>query len=330
MSSLSDIWDGLRLPASGGLSARLHPDSHDVWLALDDRRRRHLLLRVTGSDTGQVLMSTNGLRASVDWLSVEGEPSDAWADIVCLEPALNDTFDVVANDLASEAREADSLPLEAVRRTLRTWQWFWSVDASGLSNEAALGLFGELWFMSRWAVFPDVIDVWTGPAGTRHDFVSRAVSVEVKTSRVRGDGPLRHRVANLDQLDDPETGHLLLFSLAVAEDVNAANTLPALISHLRGRVRERPELLAALDRGLAHAGWTPAASIRHGHRWRILSEELYRVDHGFPRLTRGSFPHGLPVGVDMVTYTVDLAACAPFRTATAREEAAIDLSELKP
>lgn len=330
MTDLSTIWNALRVPAANGLSARLHPDSHDVWLAVDDRRRRHLLLRVSGADTGQVLMSTNGLRASTDWLSVEGEPSDVWADLVCLDPALNNTFEIVANDLASEARDMESLPLDAVRRTLRTWQWFWSVDASDLSSEGALGLFGELWFMSRWARFPDVIDTWTGPVGTRHDFVSRRISVEVKTSRVRADGPMRHRVANLDQLDDPETGHLLLFSLAVAEDANASNSLPGLIDHVRSRVRTQPERLATLDRGLSHAGWTPAAGVRHRQRWRITSEELYRVQSGFPRLTRASFPDGLPVGVDMVTYSIDLAACAAFRIATTPGEATNDLLELTP
>lgn len=328
MTEPGAVWTSLRRPPAG-LSARLHPQSSDVWLALDHEGRRHLLVRASEAQPGETLASTRGLSATTETLAVEGQDEDVWADIVCLDPALNDTFVAVADNLTEEARLHRGDLVEAVRRTLRTWQWFWGVDPNALSAESALGLFGELWFLDRWAPFPQAIDTWLGPTGHRHDFVSPGTSVEVKATRIRNDGTALHRVANLDQLADPETGELYLFSLQAIQDPNAMNTLPSLINRVRGRLSSRPELLGVLDQRLGQAGWSPANADRHTQTYRIVAEELYRVGEGFPRLVRETFTAGIPVGVDNITYTLDLAACSVWRVATLPAQAEETLSGLR-
>jgi len=219
--------------------------------------------------------------------------------------------------------------VEAVRRTLRTWQWFWGIDPNALSADSALGLFGELWFLDRWAPFPAAIDTWLGPTGHRHDFVSRETSVEVKATRTRTDGTAVHRIANLDQLAAPETGDLYLFSLQAAQDPNAMNALPALVTRIRNRLESRPDLLGDLDQRLGQAGWSPVNSDRHSQTFRIVAEELYIVGEGFPRLVRETFAEGIPTGVDSITYTLDLAACGPWRIATRPSQAEAVLGALR-
>jgi hypothetical protein len=261
---------------------------------------------------------------------VEAEPPDVWADVLCTNTGWNEAFAVVADDLVAETRLQPNDMMDAVRRTLRKWQWFWGIDASGLSTDGALGLFGELWFIDRWAPFPAVLATWLGPTGSRHDFVSPAVSVEVKATRIRSDGPVRHRITSLDQLDDPESGVLFLFSLSVVPDPIASNSLPVLIARLRARLDSETELLELLDRRLAAAGWTPAAAERHAQPFRVTAEELYAVRPDFPRLVRASFPVGLPVGVDQLTYTVDLAACQAFRVARQPADGESLVEDLRP
>ncbi|MDZ7578429.1 MAG: PD-(D/E)XK motif protein [Candidatus Nanopelagicales bacterium] len=329
MSSPDDIWNALHEPTSA-LSARLHSESQGVWLGIDADRRRHLLVRVPGEPAGQELLRTRGLAATMEELRVEEEAEDTWVDIVCLDPALNGTFGTVADDLVAEMRHDSGDALNAVKRTLRKWKWFWSVDSSGLSAEGALGLFGELWFLDRWAPFPEAVEVWLGPTGSRHDYVSRTVSVEVKATRARSDGPVRHRITSLEQMDDPETGVLFLFSLSVTPDANAANSLPELIETVRRRLRGKVDLLSVVDQRLSEAGWTPAAAKRHSQPMRIIREELYQVGEGFPRLTHRSFPSGLPVGIDQVLYTLDLMACEPYRVATRTHDASEILRALRP
>jgi hypothetical protein len=314
MPEPDSIWSSLTQPNTG-LRARHHPTCPDVWLALDSTGHRHLLVRAVNGDTGETLLTTRGLRAALDRLSFEDEREGVWADITCLEPALNDTFVAVADDLANEILHSDGDLLAAVRRTLRTWQWFWGIDPNRLSTEAEIGLFGELWFLERWAPFPDAIETWLGPTGHRHDFSAPRLSVEVKATRTTTDGPARHRIANLDQLDAPETGRLLLFSLQVVADPNAANTLPVLVERINRRLQSRADLLGVLNQRLAQVGWTPAAVTQHPQRWRIVAEELYTVSESFPRLTRATFATGIPAGIDEIGYTLDLAACAPWRAA---------------
>ncbi len=328
MSDPAETWAGLTRPIDN-LTARLYPGSSNVWLALDSEGRRHLIVRASAAEPNQTLMATRGLRAMTALLAIEHEIECVWADIVCLDPALNDTFIAVANDLAETVGASLSDPLDAVRRTLRKWQWFWGVDPILLSGERALGLFGELWFIDRWAPFPDVLDRWLGPAGYRHDFIAVDVSVEVKATRVQSDGAVRHRIANLDQLSPPETGSLYLFSLQAVADPNAGNTLPGLVARLRSRLAHDPELINLLDQRLGQAGWSPAQSDRHLQPYRIVSEELYRVDDGFPRLTRESFAGGIPAGVDDIGYSIALAACSSWRVAVQPAQATDLLAALK-
>jgi hypothetical protein len=328
MTEPGAVWTSLRRPPIG-LSARLHPESSDVWLALDSEGRRHLLVRAPDAELGQTLAETRGLRATTETLAIEGQDQDIWTDIVCLDPALNDTFVAVADNLAEEARLHPGDPVEAVRRTLRTWQWFWGVDPNALSVDSALGLFGELWFLDRWAPFPEAIDTWLGPTGHRHDFVSRETSVEVKATRTRTDGTAVHRIANLDQLAEPEAGDLYLFSLQAVHDPNAMNTLPGLITRIRNRLGSQADRLGVLDQRLGQAGWSPANADRHAQAYRIVAEELYRVGDGFPRLVRETFAAGIPIGVDGIRYTLDLAACAPWRIATLPPQAEEILAGLR-
>ena len=187
MSEAAGVWSGIRPPVEG-LSAKLHPRGGGVWLALDPQGRRHLLVRADQTDAGETLMTTRGLRAATELLSVEQEPLAVWADIACLDPVLNDMFLTVADDLAEEVAQHPGDPLEAVRRILSTWRWFWGVDPTALSTESAVGLFGELWFLDRWAPFPSALQCWVGPTGYRHDFTAAAVSVEVKATRLASDG----------------------------------------------------------------------------------------------------------------------------------------------
>ncbi len=168
---------------------------------------------------------------------------------------------------------------------------------------------------------PGALRHWTGPSRDRHDIVTAQVSIEIKGTRVRSDGPARHRITHLDQLAEPETGDLLLFSLQVSPDQLAANSLSGLIERLQQRLRGDGAAAARLDNLLRQAGWDQRHADRHRQGVRVVAEELYVVDDTFPRLTRASIVGGVPAGVDEITYSVDLAACTQHRVARRPDEA---------
>jgi hypothetical protein len=232
---------------------------------------------------------------------------------------MHPNFTAVAAEIIEALQADDRDVLESLESILDRWRWFWGVVPDVLTQEQAVGLFGELWFLEFWLPPIDaaVLRAWTGPAGDRHDFKWTAASVEVKATRVRSDGAAKHRISSLDQLEAPEQGQLHLFSLRATVDPIGSHSLNASVDRLRATLAARPELLHQFDERLGLLGYNPSHRQHYDTPLRVIAEELYRVDEGFPRLIPDSFPDGVPNGVDDIAYTLDLMACAPWRVATA-------------
>ena len=211
--------------------------------------------------------------------------------------------------------------MSAINETLARWRWFWGIPPDRLSERDALGLFAELWFLDQWVgVSAENVEAWTRSDSARHDFQWPENSVEVKATARRGDGAVMHNIEHLDQLADPESGTLYLFSLRVVRDRLAANTLPGLVDRcfdqVRGDIASRDSFL----RKVSLRGYSPTHRRLHSSPYRILEERLYEVTGSFPRLTVESFTDGLPAGIGDVSYKLDMAACGAFLRATGAEQ----------
>lgn len=321
--TLEELWARLRPgPTHDELSGRAIADlpaGVEARIALDHQAQRHLLIRVPDGTENVPKPRTRGLQVSIEKLQLPGTTTVAeHLDLACTEPAAAAVFSVVAGEVLDELRQAPGQPREAVRRVLHRWSWFWSVPSQGLSGEEAIGLFAELWFLEQWIARFDaaVLRAWTGPFKDRHDFKWPTVSVEVKATRAPAQGAPRHRISTLDQLDAPEQGDLYLFSLRVTPDPIGRHLLPDLVERLAQRFGGELETTELWNERLARARYSPAHADRYREPVRIVAQELFRVEHGFPRIIRTTFPGGVPAGVDDIGYTVNLAACQPFRVAT--------------
>src|SRR5206468_1055262 len=100
--------------------------------------------------------------------------------------------------------------------------------------------FLEFWLAPVTSV---VMETWRGPFGDRHDFKWPTASVEVKSTRVRSDGSASHTISALDQLEDPESGTLYLFSLKVTPDPIGAHSLQGSATRIRESLRTDANLL---------------------------------------------------------------------------------------
>ena len=148
MTDTEAVWNQLQVPGDLSYSARPHPTEQRLWLAVDNQDHRHLLISVGSGAPGRTLLRVRGLSAVVTTLAVAGSAATLWVDVHCEEPTFNGTFATVLDDLV-EALEGSSDTLATVEEALLAWRWFWG-RGRGLSDEAALGLFGELWFLDRW------------------------------------------------------------------------------------------------------------------------------------------------------------------------------------
>lgn len=316
----SDFWAGLSQPGARELVAQPHPSCAGVFVGIDQSGSRHLLVRVPPETPEGQLLRTRGLLAQLCPLQLENEPLGMWADVSCLDPSLNEMFAAVADDLAAEVTEHPTATMAAVQRTLDRWRRFWGLERQPMTEEQQLGLFGELWFVDQWAPSLEVLQTWVGPLGNRHDFVSSNLSVEVKTAR-SSDGYASHRISSLDQLESPEAGELLLFSLQLIEDAGAGNSLSGIVNRIQRRLHDRPDLLLTLDDRLTAIGWTPLSKQQMTRTFRITSQGLYRVEGAFPRLTKSRLGGSPPDGVVSINYAIDMAACAPWLIARTPAEA---------
>ncbi len=313
-------------PAFGLLNARkIGPDS-SVLLGVDHDGLRHLLIALASKGSGFRDVASRGLAVRERALEVDGLSERPFLDLSCVDPTGGRLFNLVASEVINEVQGGGE-PAAAVRSTVARWRRFWgAARTDGLTPEQLRGLFGELWFLARWALPHGLATVarWNGPTGSRHDFEWPAFSVETKTTTsIRGHV---HRVSGLDQLDPPDNGQLYLFSLRVREEPGAAQSLTTLIDHVSVTLANAANLLTLFETRLGQAGYSPADAARYEDvRFHVADQRLYKVADRFPRLTSASFASGLPLGVERVEYEINLETCVDLCVATDPSDPKISL-----
>ncbi|MBR8653157.1 PD-(D/E)XK motif protein [Achromobacter sp. Marseille-Q0513] len=335
-STLALRWDLLEEQAPTGerLTARLAaPDVRDdVFIAVDAECQRYVLVGVPQGEPHELAERTSkGIAVqTVDMNIGEGERS-FFVEVACLEAQGHAALDVVVRELVQALNAGASIGrVRLVQNILAKWRRFWSgVDQGVLSREQQIGLFGELWFLSRWltpCVGPArATGLWRGPGGARNDFETPGLGIEVKTT---GRQDAAYSIHGLEQLLEPSGGALLLFCLAVRDESSGVESLPQLVAELREQRLQDFTALSMLDSMLYASGYDDQHSMEYAKlRLRVRSEGLYRVQPGFPRLVPAAIVDGVPPGVTTVNYELHLDAAAPWLVAAAPSAAMLLLSD---
>ncbi len=322
-------WRALGVPVGERLSAERVRDwvGGSVLVALDSDGTRHLLVRVDPTHEIRLPRAVAGLGISVRRLHPTGQPDASWIDLASGDESWRRPFCGLCADVITELPTAGSPDPAPVFAVLERWRRFWDVNRDGLTRDEQVGLVGELWFLLEWLPRLTVASVsaWQGPLRGRHDFVSDTLSVEVKATRT-GTGPVVHRVARLDQLDEPGAGQLYLLSLRAVPDPLGEASLDDLLHRVRvAAASVGPTCTALLQDRLSAIGVTPADEGRYRERLRIAQQELFLIDGAFPRLIPDSFPDGLPGGVVDVAYSLDTSACQPWLVTSTADESPLSV-----
>ena len=276
----------------------------DILLGVDMRGRRHLVVPAPADATEEREDSTRGIRIEVRPY-ISGGAERLYCDVSCRLEELNDMFTAIAQDMIGKLqdRELES-PFAGCVRVLERWRRLLErVPTRLMSRNAQAGLIGELMFLERLVDRSlKAIELWVGPEGGRHDFVSEALDVEVKTSL--SEEQRRIHVQSLEQLDIPESADLYLYFVRLREPTGQGISIPDLVDGLLVKGVNAGKL----HESLSHVGYSPVD--RDGYattRFEAVEESLFRVDdNGFPRLTRDSLSGRVPRGVVSLGYDVDL------------------------
>ncbi len=317
MSHLNtEIWDRLkntRIKEETFVARTAFPEISTVLLAgIDAEGARHFLIPLSSDEEGMSDSQSRGIGVSCEELKIKehDQAPSKYIDIICQDPTGQEAFDIIGREIAVSLSSGNISKVEVVSTVLAKWRYFWGrPPVNILSKEEIIGLFSELWYLNCWLLpnmkQSDVIVGWRGPRGSRHDFEWQGKSVEVKgTTSTAG---RVHWIHGIDQLLPPENGKLYFFSLRLREEGGATNTLPSLIALCRSSLANNQDALASFESTLVLTGYSPMHDEEYEKvRFRIVDEALYEVKDAFPRITADKFQEGVPSGVEVVHYEINL------------------------
>ena len=217
--------------------------------------------------------------------------------------------------------------LEALERSLaRTLRWHRLLKGgrdSRLGINQQRGLIGELLVMVRHLIpvlgGPEAIRRWTGPLGLPHDFEVSGTFIEAKA---RGPRSRSVAISSEFQLDFRASHSLFLYVTEIGgatDGTSEAITLTDLAATVRSAIpRDDVVTRDIFQERISAVGFDWSHDYSQ-HLWLVLSESLFRVTDGFPRIT----PTAFPLGVSKVRYGVSLEACKPFQLQLAKLQTAV-------
>lgn len=312
MNSITqETWDRLILPSGDKLVARaaLPEITSRLLCAVDASGGRHLLIPLSNTEEELIDRKSRGINVTTRELTIKGINQERYLDIACLDAIGHPILDLMGGEIARGLTDQTKQTIDIVQRILEKWRRFWGqIPQPMMSYEEQLGLFAELWFLSQWLLTkygPDVIMVWRGPWGSRHDFEWVDKSVEVKaTTNIRG---RIHKIHGLSQLENPENGPLFFFSLILREENGAQYNLPKIIEVCRDLLKNSVEELNYFENTLVHIGYSPYFEQEYSKlNLRIIENALFQVKDDFPKLTNLDILHGISEGIERVDYEINL------------------------
>lgn len=310
----ANIWEELESSAVTGvgrLRRRVVAEStQDIHLELampEGRRLISLELPKLVPLDADKLPETRGL----DHRLLDG-PSNKTLSLELMDPAAADLFGVLADDLIEVASHAvdPKAAAEAWIGRVERWKRLFRRGEQGLSAEHQRGLYAELWVM-RELLDPSVgiasaVGSWFGPDRSRHDYQLPKTSLEVKSCAANQ--PQEVTISSERQLDDTGTPSLHLVNVSLDVHHNGPESLPEMVSAVRGRAAGSG-VEALLEDRLLETGYLDLHAVRYvGTGYTLRECRHFEVRDGFPRLIESE----LPEGIGGLCYRLEISACADF------------------
>jgi hypothetical protein len=234
------------------------------------------------------------------WLALTRKPSgsaELFAAMAC------DVVGALDEAAAAAAGGDEAKLLRLLVGRVGAWQEFMRKGTQALSDEAELGLIGELTVLGAIidaGVPPEMaIELWVGPLDGIQDFELGTGALEVKTTLSTTGFPAK--IGSLQQLDDATRQPLFVAGLRLRQ-VSTGQNLPNVVERIRLMIKENAEAERLLSQRLLAAGYIDAHIEHYTRRFEPAGMRVIEVSDGFPRLTSGN----APIGVIRAMYDIDL------------------------
>ncbi len=325
MVSVGEIWDELATTSDrvarkdGWHLRRIYPDADsDIFVALRQPGAIPALLVEVNATAIEVVgefPSARGFELYPESVT-PGPRGRTRLCLVLADTRYRDVFEVLVNDVSERTvltpGEGDGVKTFIAR--LHIWQNFMKKHGvEGLTREAQIGLFGELFFLATHLVdrLPahDSVKAWKGPCGGNQDFNLEGRCIEVKSTTVIP--PVTMNISNMAQLDETLVELLLLCHLSLALGDRDGESLPELVKRLRETIRIQDDsALDGFNAKLIEAGYLDSHSELYSDtRYRYRKTLFFKVADSFPRITASD----LHDGISDCSYAILLNACVPYQ-----------------
>lgn len=306
MPQTSDPWKGMHRSISTrymrDVDDGLNPRHLNLWWTRNSRNEVGLELGYSSLEKRLMeLPRFRGVRTSED-------ASNCTINLELTDPEMSDAFLDVCKDIIEQLqRVSPESSRHAFILRLQRWAFLFNSVSNKMSRIVQQGLIGELQCLRK-VLLPRyspaaVLASWIGPDNGVHDFTVGSFDIEVKTHS--GAGVLKVIISSLDQLALTDERLLYLYVVNMVMSQDSGQTLTQFVDEIRD-LFESPLDQMVFDSKLAELGYS--GTEQYTEKWRLGPTRVYRVEDGFPRLTRGM----VDSAIGEVRYSVDLTNCDEF------------------
>lgn len=202
----------------------------------------------------------------------------------------------------------DETAYQTLRSRYYSWKQLFKPNHGQLSEFEIMGLIGELLFLKDYLFthkgIDNALDSWTGPEKTHKDFSFDDVWFEIKTLTF---GKETVHISSMEQLDSVDKGYLsvyLLEKMSPSYNGLRLNTLVNEIMVLLQNTNQKDIFMAKLD--------LYGFDFSHeydNYVYSIKGNNVYSVEEGFPRITKGS----LPASITKVQYEIIMSDIEQYK-----------------
>ena len=283
----------------------------EILLTLDSNYRRHLLIEIPNEFKIVEDKQSRGLSLLAhDLQEINGRKRN-YIDLLCNFTEFNEIFSHLIVDILKEIQKDPSNVNKTCLDLIYKWRQFFNLlGRRVLSLTLVVGLIGELYYLEKLVKRNgNLIQYWSGPDKSRHDFLYKNIALEIKTTTLtKGRFFSIHGVK---QLLSPIDGELYICTL-VLEKVNSEGiTLTDLVEKILSYPINTSEFLSKL----LQIGYDYNMKDEYeDDKFKIVENEsfIYKVDEVFPKIVPNTFLEGnLPNFVIDIEYVIDLSGEPP-------------------
>ena len=283
----------------------------EILLTVDYKHCRHLLIEIPNEIDIVEDKHSKGLSLLSHPLQETDGTRKNYIDLVCKYKEFNDMFSHLIVDILKEIEENPANINKSCLDIISKWrQFFKLLGGRILPLKVIVGLIGELYYLEK--IFRrngNLVEFWTGPDKSRHDFYYNNIALEIKTTSIsKGRFFVIHGVK---QLLKPVDGELFLCTLVLEKVPSNGITLNDLVDKIMGYTIDQSKFLSKL----LQVGYDYSMKEEYEKdQFKIIEDEsfIYYVDDLFPKIIPNTFLEGnLPNLVIDIEYKIDLSGKPP-------------------